>query len=340
MCRLSFFLFLKMNYTSSILSALETMRQGELAKRGPTSHFKAVAYKKAMDEISRLDRPIRSYEDVAGLPAIGAKIAEKIKEILATGSLASAERVKAEYSLDALDELMTVHGIGPVKAKELVAAGIKSVASLSAALVAEPSLLNDTQKMGLKYHATATQRIPRAEMETHDDILQGFLVEGLEGEVVGSYRRGAATSGDVDMLVTYRGTTTDKVAKEKFHAFIAVLKETDYILDELVSGDKKWMGYVKAGAKSKARRLDLLLTPPAEYAYALLYFTGSDRFNVAFRGHAKTKGYTLNEHTMVPLKDAPVPPGMKTEKDIFAFLGLRYVPPEERVDGHQVIALS
>ena len=330
-----------MNHTSSILSALETMRRGELAKGEKTSAFKARAYKKVMDQISGLGRPIQSYDDLAGVTGIGEKIEEKIKEILATGSLASAERVKAEYSIDAVDELLTVHGIGPVKARDLVAAGIKSVAALSAAVKADPSLLNATQKMGLKYHATATLRIPREEMTVHEDVLQAFMPKGLKGVVVGSYRRGAADSGDVDMLLTPKsGSLAD--AHDLFESFVAGLKESEYIIDELVSGDKKWMGYVRVGSASapgKARRLDLLLTAPAEYAYALLYFTGSDKFNVAFRKYAGDKGYTLNEHTMVPLKGsaAPVPPGMKGEKDIFAFLGLRYVPPEERVDGRQVV---
>jgi DNA polymerase/3'-5' exonuclease PolX len=330
-----------MNHTSSILSALETMRRGELAKGEKTSAFKARAYKKVMDQISGLGRPIQSYDDLAGVTGIGEKIEEKIKEILATGSLASAERVKAEYSIDAVDELLTVHGIGPVKARELVAAGIKSVAALAAAVKAEPTLLNATQKMGLKYHNTATLRIPREEMTVHEDVLQAFMPKGLKGVVVGSYRRGAADSGDVDMLLTPKSGSLED-AQELFETFVAGLKESDYIIDELVSGEKKWMGYVRVGsaaAPGKARRLDLLLTAPAEYAYALLYFTGSDKFNVAFRKYAGDKGYTLNEHIMVPLKGSSVavPPGMKGEKDIFAFLGLRYVPPEERIDGRQVV---
>ena len=330
-----------MNYTPSILSALETMRRGEMAKGEKTSGFKARAYKKVMDQISGLGHPIRTYDDIAGVTGVGEKIADKIKEILATGSLASAERVKATLSIDAVDELMTVHGIGPVKARDLVASGIKSVAALSDAVKADPSLLNATQKMGLKYHATAVLRIPRDEMSIHEDVLQAFMPKGLKGVVVGSYRRGAADSGDVDMLLTPKKSALGD-PKDLFESFVESLKESEYILDELVSGDKKWMGYVRVGsaaAPGKARRLDLLLTTRAEYAYALLYFTGSDKFNVAFRKYAGDKGYTLNEHTMVPLKGsaAPVPPGMKGEKDIFAFLGLRYVPPEERVDGRQVV---
>ena len=80
------------------------------------------------------------------------------------------------------------------------------------------------------------------------------------------------------------------------------------------------------------------MTPDNEYAYALLYFTGSDKFNVAFRQYATNKGYTLNEHTLTPLRsDLPVPPYMENEKDIFNFLGLRYIEPSRRVDEKQII---
>jgi DNA polymerase/3'-5' exonuclease PolX len=62
---------------------------------------------------------------------------------------------------------------------------------------------------------------------------------------------------------------------------------------------------------------------------------------VAFRQHALAKGYTLNEHALTPLRaDLPLPPFMKTEKDIFTFLGLKYIAPEDRVDGAQIISLN
>ena len=44
------------------------------------------------------------------------------------------------------------------------------------------------------------------------------------------------------------------------------------------------------------RRIDFLYSPPDEYAFAVLYFTGSKDFNVAMRGRATKIGYTLNEH--------------------------------------------
>ena len=337
-----------MDHTATILSALETMRLGELAKKEKTSVFKALAYKKAMDEIRRLGRPIRSMADIegplapnGGVGGIGPKIAEKIREILETGGLAAAQRVKETLGVDALEALMTIHGIGPVKARELVDGGIRSVGALRMAVAANPGILNDTQKMGLKYGEFATLRIPRAEMDVHAATLTDFLPKDLKGEVVGSYRRRLATSGDIDVLLTYKPVVSAKKAIDLFHEYLDSLVDEGYILDELVSGDKKWMGYVKAGPTGIPRRLDVLLTPPEEYPYAVLYFTGSDRFNVAMRRWATEKGYTLNEHRMEALGNRTVAavPGMKTEKDIFTFLGLRYVEPQDRVDSHQIVAV-
>jgi DNA polymerase/3'-5' exonuclease PolX len=58
-----------------------------------------------------------------------------------------------------------------------------------------------------------------------------------------------------------------------------------------------------------------------------LYFTGSAKFNIAFRQHCLKKGLSLNEHGFTP----PVK-GLKTEKDIFKYVGLKYVEPENRID--------
>lgn len=118
------------------------------------------------------------------------------------------------------------------------------------------------------------------------------------------------------------------------------MKQVGYIEEVLALGEHKCMAICRLQGPLglKARRLDLLLTPDEEYAYALLYFTGSDQFNVAFRNHAVQMCYTLNEHRLLPLTpDVPQPPSMKKEDDIFRFLGLRYIPPHERVNKEQIL---
>jgi len=333
-----------MNFTPLILSSLETMRLGEMAKKETVSRFKANAYKKAMDEIKRHGAPIRSMDDVKDIKGLGAKIHDKIREIIDTGALAAAERVKERTDVGGMTELLAIHGIGPAKARTLLESGITSLATLRAAVAKNPKLLTKAQTLGMKYAEDAAKRIPRAELVEHEKVLlRGFgSAGGLDGTIVGSYRRGAATSGDIDVLIRYRDGMTPAAAETAFHDYVSKLERSGYIIDKLVSGDKKWMGYVRLGADGMARRLDLLLTPPEQFAYALLYFTGSDVFNVAFRKHCLTLGYTLNEHEMKPLPTAgaglaAVPP-MAREEDIFAFVGLKYVAPTERVNGRQIVA--
>jgi len=319
-----------------ILSALDTMRLGEMATTG--GKFKALAYKKAIDSIRRFEGPITSAEQLKTVEGIGKKIYDKVVEIVATGGLAAAERMRERSDVGAMEALLGVHGIGPVKAKDLIAAGITSIAGLRAAVRADPEVLNDTQKLGLKYYEASQERIPRAEMVAHEALLKSLLPATLTGTIVGSYRRGAANSGDIDMLVTYDPSVSEKDASKAFKTLVTGLAGA-YTVEKLAGGAKKWMGFIQL-AHGTARRLDLLLTPPDEYAYAILYFTGSDKFNVAMRKYVLTLGYSLSEHGLKITSDrAKAVPAMRAEEDIFAFLGLRFIAPTERVNERQIIVL-
>lgn len=326
------------DFKPAILEALETMRLGQLATKEKGASFKALAYKKAMDELRRHDGPVTRVEDVKDLPGFGKKIIDKVHEIITTGALRAAERVKTETDVGALETLMGIHGIGPAKARTLIAAGIKTIAELRAAASTNKKLLTAAQTMGLKFYEDGIQRIPRAEMVQHEERLVRFVLPPqMPGTIVGSYRRGAANSGDIDLLVTYNESYGEASAIGFLAAIIESLTVSGYIIGTLVSGPKKWMGYVRLASDLPARRLDILLTPPAEFPYAVLYFTGSDKFNIAFRRHCLTLGYTLNEHTLTPTREGVAPvPIMTKEEDIFAFVGLKYVPPTERVDGKQI----
>ena len=73
------------------------------------------------------------------------------------------------------------------------------------------------------------------------------------------------------------------------------------------------------------RRMDLLLTSQESYYYALLYFTGSDKLNIIMRRRAQELGYSLNEHGMKGFDKK-----IKSEKDIFEILGMKYMDPIDR----------
>ena len=310
-----------------LIEALDTMRKKDVAEK---RHFQAVAYKKAITQLKAFDKPITSVDDVKGLPGIGEKIQKKIVEILATGKLAAAEQAKAAVPLDLYDALLDVYGIGPAKARNLVeTTKVASIEDLRKKVSENPKLLNEVQKIGLKYYEDIKLRIPREEMVEHEKLILSGLDKAFKAVIVGSYRRQATSSGDIDVLLMLPDSMSEAERVKLFKEAIATYQAKDYIEAILAKGDKKCLAVSRLPEKP-ARRLDLLMTPEAEFAYAILYFTGSDLFNVAFRSYALSKGYTLNEHTMTPLKDAPVPPPMKDEKDIFDFLGLEYVEPPLR----------
>lgn len=317
------------DYRSILISEFDTLRKADIAQKKP---FQAKAYAKVIEQLKALSGPILSFETVKDIEGAGAKIKEKMREIIDTGSLRAASQARQSVNLDALEALQGIHGVGPVKAKDLVASGICSIAQLHTALASDTTLLNDVQKMGLKYYETSQERIPRSEMVAHERRILSDLDPSFQAVVVGSYRRGLLNSGDIDVLMTLPSSLMEAKQKQLFVATVEDLKKKGYIVDTLAQGPKKFLGYVMVTKDAKPRRLDLLMSPPNEFAYAILYFTGSQNFNVAFRRHAQEKGYTINEHTMKPTREGvPVVPAMRSEKDIFDFLGLEFVEAVDRV---------
>ena len=322
----------------AILAALETLRKKELAEK---AHFKARAYTKVIDELKASAAPIRTLDDLDGIAGVGAKIKAKIQEILATGSLASADRARAELQLDAKDILQGVYGIGTVKAAALIEAGIKTIEQLRAAVAANPTLLNDKQKAGLAHYEDIQERIPRAEVAAVEAVITEALGTQMVATIVGSYRRGADTSGDIDCLLTHPSASAP-IRTKFFRDFVDRLGASGFMIEILASGEHKNLSIVRLPS-GKARRLDLLMVPKEQIAAATLYFTGSGSFNVAFRKHCLTLGYTLNEYALTKtgsIPDAPEPPPFKTEKDIFAFVGLVYKEPAERTGAGAVVVAA
>ena len=302
------------------LDALETLRKKSLVDKEP---FKARAYKKVFDQIKGMET--FTEDDIARLQGAGEKITAKLYEIMKTGQLASAEKAKTKYNMGALDAFQKIYGVGPVKAQQLVDAGITSIVELREEAKQNPALLTTNQHTGLQYYEPLLERIPRAEMQEHERTLLDVLYMAdvsVSGTVVGSYRRGQPDSGDIDFLV--RGQLEMK-------SFVHVLGEYGYLVSILAQGPTKCMAISSVGVP---RRLDILICPNEEYAYALLYFTGSQQFNIAFRQHALEMGYTMNEHGMKAVRASiAAVPYMDREEDIFDFLGLQYVSPKDRING-------
>jgi DNA polymerase lambda len=320
-----------MNAKDKILDSLETLRIRDLQSG---DKFSALAYTKAIRELKKVDS-ITSVKDVEKVAGVGKKIKEKISEILETGELKAAVKAKEEVPIELYKNLLNIYGVGPVKAKELIKKdNIKSIDELKL----KPELLNEVQKKGLKYYDDSLLRIPRSEMEQHEKLIMSHIESPIEAIIVGSYRREAPTSGDIDVLLKVPESFSKKQMKEYFEGFIKTLQNKKYLIDILGLGEKKCLGIVKFDEDSVARRIDFLVTPEKEYPYAVLYFTGSDSFNVGFRKYVLSKGYTLNEHGMKETSgDKKEVEGIRTEKEIFKFFNLKYIKPKNRKDETSII---
>lgn len=311
----------------TLIEQLINMRDVEKAAR---ETFKVRAYTGIIAQLEAFDGPLNSMADVdaAGFKGLGKGIRGKMEQIFATGVIDKVEE-KREL-MEAVKELTSVHGIGPVKANELIANGIKTVAELARRL----DLLNEVQVKGMRYYVDMLKRIPRKEMDKHLAAIRGAVTPGAVFEIAGSYRRGAESSGDIDVILKAEGPAEQQ-------ALIARLKASGYIAEQLASGEHKFMGVCKLSRHKTFRRIDIMWMEPTKYPFALLYFTGSKEFNVRLRTHALQLGYSLNEYGLVPLPGdkrgaaaapPPVPGDLQTERDVLAFLGgwEAYLDPRKR----------
>jgi len=302
--------------------------------------FEAQAYKNAAESIMAYPDDITSAEQIKDLPGIGKKIYIKFNQYLETGTVPLLEREKGLPRYD----FYKIYGVGPKKAQELVEKdNITSIQQLRE----HQDLLNDKQKIGLRYYEDILKRIPRSEIEEFERAFQAAFAKVATKddsfEIVGSYRRGNATSGDIDVIISSKSGD-----RSVFKKFIKQLQEDGILLEILSKGTTKSLTVGKLPDHETARRLDFMYAPPDERAFAILYFTGSKAFNVVQRRRANEMGMTMNEHGLFHLtgkgkkkkKGARVEGDFPTEKAIFDYLGLVYKSPTERKNGKAVILKS
>jgi DNA polymerase/3'-5' exonuclease PolX len=301
--------------------------------------FKARSYEAAIKYIRELPDPITT---IADLPphkkgdSLTGKIREKVAEYITTGKIADVEEARQSRNPDTIEAFMNVYGIGPKKALDLIKAGHRSIADLRVAAAADPKLLNKNQRIGLTYYEDLLLRIPRTEMDAHAATLMAAKPAALEGVIVGSYRRGRPDSGDIDMLIRTTDATVN--AGKALADYVKQLKTAGYIKEVLAIGDHKCLAISQLPG-FQARRLDLLVTPPEEFPFAVLYFTGSDGFNVRMRQLALERGFTLNEHALTHVKTGKTVTNIKSEADIFTALKMEWREPVDRTGPEAVIQI-
>ena len=297
--------------------------------------FRIRAYRNAARTLSELARSARGMleegEALDRLPGIGADLAGKIAEIVATGTCAQLEQLRKE-SPPGVAELLAIPGIGPrrvgVLQKEL---GIHTVGELAAA--ARKGRVGKVKGFGVKTERVilqaATEHLSRSRRFRRDmaaQVAEALLAElrgvpGVEQAVAaGSLRRMRDSVGDLDLLV---------VAKHGSHATnrFAALPDVERVLSQ---------GTTRASVLLRNRlQVDLRVVSPGSGGAAWLYLTGSKPHNIALRRLAQEAGLKLNEYGLY--RGARRIAGA-TEESVYRALGLPFIEPELREDRGEIEA--
>lgn len=295
--------------------------------------FRVRAYRNASRMVGELGDELRDRvergDDLTQIAGIGKDLAQKIGQMVITGRIAQLEELRAEMPPGLLD-MLRLPGLGPKRVKILHHdLKIKDLAQLAAA--AREGKIRAIKGFGEKIEAgilkgietrqTEGKRFRRAAIAIYAESLLKHLraVPGVKQlELAGSYRRARETIGDLDILAE----AADSAAV--MQAFVGY----DEVQQVLANGETKSSVLLRSGLQ-----VDLRVVPAESFGAALQYFTGSKEHNIVVRKIAQAKGLKVNEYGVMRGEEAVAG---RTEKDVYAALGLAVPPPELRENRGEV----
>ncbi|KAI5679155.1 hypothetical protein M9H77_10105 [Catharanthus roseus] len=305
---------------------------------------RSFSYYKAIPVIEKLPFKIESVDQVKHLPGIGKSMQDHIQEIVTTGKLSKLEHFENDEKVKTISLFGEIWGVGPATALKLYEKGHRTLDDLKS----EESLTN-SQRLGLKYFNDIKIRIPRQEVQEMERLLQKVGEDILPGVVIvcgGSYRRGKASCGDMDIVITHPDGKSHKGFLPKF---VKRLKDINFLREDLVfsihseegtdSGVDTYFGLCTYRGREVRHRIDLKVYPRDIYAFGLIAWTGNDVLNRRLRLLAESKGFRLDDTGLFPAtQSSSGKRGSKgsaslkfdTEKEVFDFLGFPWFEPNER----------
>ena len=292
--------------------------------------FKIRAYREAARRLKEDFQPITKKDadkkKLMEIPGIGEALADKIIQYIETGKIKYLEKLRRQIPKPVRDLLKIPH-LGPNRVSDLyINLGIKSKSDLKkyakTGKIAEiPGFGDKLVSQILEAMASGQEKKKRHDRKDVEPIakkLVGILkkTKGVKKvDVAGSYRRGAKTVGDLDILVVGPQSLSTKTEQQ--------IAKTFKNISVLASGETK-IAFV---IFPQNLQVDIRFVPEESYGAALLYFIGSKDYNVMMRKVAIEKGYLLNEYGL--FKDGEYIAG-RTEEEVFKKLGLPVTEPEKR----------
>lgn len=305
---------------------------------------RSFSYYKAIPVIEKLSFKIESADQVKHLPGIGKSLQDHIQEIVNTGKLSKLEHFEKDEKVRSISLFGDVWGIGPTTASKLYEKGHRTLDDLQN----EESLTN-SQRLGLKYFDDIKTRIPRHEVQEMESLIKKVGEEVLPGvDIVcgGSYRRGKASCGDMDIVITHLDGKSHIGFLPKL---VKRLKDMNFLREDLVfsvhseegtdSGVDTFFGLCSYPGRELRHRIDLKVYPRDIYAFGLVAWTGNDVLNRRLRLLAEAKGFRLDDTGLFPAthgsggkRGSKGSASLKfdTEKEVFDFLGFPWLEPNQR----------
>ena len=317
-----------------------------LAIQGENYH-RIMAYRRAAENVAALGRPLEEVwraGKLEAIPGIGETLATKIDELMRTGRLGAYEKLQAQVPAGVV-AMLQVPDVGPKRAalfwKEL---GITSVEALEQAT--REGRLRDLPGMGAKSEEKVLAGIEALKRRTGRTLLGVAwplalaTLEALrevpgvvQAVAAGSLRRMRETVGDLDLLV----------AAMEPEPVMARFRELPQVAEVLLAGPTKTSIRTDEGLQ-----VDLRVLEPARWGTALQYFTGSQAHNIRLRGLALERGLSLSEYALkredsadesdVPIRYIRSEILCATEEEVYAAVGLPFIPPELREDRGEIEA--
>jgi DNA polymerase (family 10) len=306
--------------------------------------FRIRSYRRAAEAVEQTTVDlVAACDDIARLleiPGIGKSMAANLQAIASSGTTPLRDELLAKYGSGIL-ELMKLPGMGPKTiALFWSAAQVGSIDQLAQAI--ETGKLAELPRMGQKqldkirkgiedYRRSAGRfRIDQAEDAAQRLTAYLLAFSGFERVTpAGSLRRGRETAGDLDLLVSGPACAPDCTGPA-----VDYVAAYPGIADLIVKGENKVSFHLANGMQ-----VDVRLLPTASYGAALQYFTGSKNHNVTLRQRALKMGYTLSEWALARLDDESTV-AAATEEEIYAALGMDWMPPELRENFGEIEAAA
>ncbi|CAG8834064.1 18530_t:CDS:2, partial [Gigaspora margarita] len=288
------------NLNENITKVLKALEEKE-KKAGDI--YRERAYRTAIESISIYSKRITSGEEARKLKGVGNGISTKIDEILKTGTCSQLwENDSDERNL--INLFTKLPKIGRVKAKKLIDKGCKSLEDVANELESD-----SFTRIIIRHLEEFDKEIPRCELKS----LQSYITQSLStldmrfiSEACGSFRRGADTSKELNMLTTHPDfmSTTEKVstAREIFlKPVLNHLKGTGFCIDYISKGQMKYnaicqLPSLDPGAEPYLhRRVEFWFVPYDQFCLAKLWWTGDDEFYKYLQKKARDKNYHLTD---------------------------------------------